>query len=157
EEEHVTDALLETGGLVRQDEYRTFFAIADEPHAGPDINGLRDAIAALRNKEDAFARCFLDFVNGRLNRHAIVGIAVAANGKSIVRQVDGVGIIEPRRVKRLAMGWENDSKQDHPEHYELPHRSLQKCCCLMQTHCNSRQLGKPGFHGSSPAPFIALV
>src|ERR1039458_6112675 len=85
EKEHAPDALLEPRGLVGKDEDGTLFAIADEAHAGPDVDGPGDAVAALRDKEDAFAGSFLDPVDGCLNGRAIVGIAVAANRELIGR------------------------------------------------------------------------
>src|ERR1035441_8878361 len=115
-------SLLEAGGLVGEDEDGTFFAITDEAHAGPDVDGPGDAVAALRNKEDAFAGFFLDPVDGCLNGRAIVGNAVAANGELIGRQVNGVGIVEPRGVKRCPTGGKSDSQEDNSEQYELPHR-----------------------------------
>ena len=123
EEKHATDSLLKPWGPVRQHEYRTFRAIADQPHARPDIDGSRDAKASLRNKEDSLAGCLLDSVDRGLNRRTIVGNAVALHRKPVRRQVNGLGIVQARRVVRCSAGGQAASQQDNSEHYEFPHRS----------------------------------
>ena len=123
EEEHAADSLLEARGPVRQHEYRTLLAVTDQAHARRNIDGSSNAIASLRNKEDALARCLLNHVNRGLDRRTIVGIAVAANRKLIWRQVNGLRIVQPRKVKRCSTGRQSASQQNNPEHHEFPHRS----------------------------------
>ncbi len=82
-EDHVSDSLLESWSVIRQDKDGTVRSIADNSNSGPDENGAGDAIAALRNKDDPFSRGLLKPVDRRLNRSAVIGLTVAVNRKPI--------------------------------------------------------------------------
>src|ERR1035438_2522962 len=79
--------VLVAGSAFGQQEDGACGAISDDADAGPDVEGLRQAVAALGNEDNSLAGGFLNLVNGLLNRPGIVGEAVAADGKGVRGEV----------------------------------------------------------------------
>ena len=101
EEEHVADVVLITGCVVGKEKLRARCAVADDAHAGPDVDGAGDAVLPCRDEEDAFAVFLFDFVDGGLDGFAVVGDAVGVDREVVLREVDGGGVVELRRVVGL--------------------------------------------------------
>ena len=100
EEDHIAFVVLVlvAGRAFGQQEDGAGGAISDDADAGPDVEGLRQAIAALGNEDNSLAGGFLNLVNGLLNSPGIVGETVAADGKGVRGEVDGLGVVQAEGV-----------------------------------------------------------
>src|ERR1035438_2865954 len=77
EEEHVGDAVLIPRSIFAKNKHRAMRTIPDDSYAGPEIDGPRNPVTALWNEDDPLAPGFLELVDGGLNGHAVVCLAVA--------------------------------------------------------------------------------
>src|ERR1039457_33757 len=100
EEDHIpfTVLVLVPGSAFRQQEDRAGGPVPDQANAGPDVDGLRQAVDSLGNEDDSLARGFLNLVNGPLKRLGIVGETVAADGEGVRAEVDGLGVVQAEGV-----------------------------------------------------------
>ena len=80
EEDHVLRMVfvaIEAGRVRCEDEDGARGAVADEADAGPDVDGVGEAVAAGGDEDDALVVGFLDGVDGSLDGVGVVGEAVA--------------------------------------------------------------------------------
>ena len=81
EEEHVGDAILITRRVFAKNKDRAMAAVPDHANAGPEINGPRNPVAALGNKDNSLAPGLLELVDGSLDGQAVIRLPVALNVK----------------------------------------------------------------------------
>ena len=74
-----------TGRVLGQGQDRPAVAVADQADAGPDVDGLREAVGPLRDEQDAGPGAGRDLVDGLLQGGGIVRNSVATD-----REVSGV-------------------------------------------------------------------
>ena len=74
-----------------QDNHRTFGTVANQPDAGPDINGIADVILPRREQNNSLAGGLLNLIDRFLQRSGVV----AAGWGNVNRP----GIFQPLRVK----------------------------------------------------------
>ncbi len=93
-------AFLEAGSVGAENEDGPMRAVADHADAGPDVDGLGQAILSLGNEDDSFfERGIRDLIDRRLNGSGVVADAVAMQVREIgFREIDSLGIVETESV-----------------------------------------------------------
>ena len=86
---HVRRPSLKSRGVVAQREDGPVCAIADHPHPRPHIQRARDAIPALRHKDDALPRRIRHRVDGFLQPGSVVRNAIAFQGEAVTGGIHG--------------------------------------------------------------------
>src|ERR1017187_83360 len=96
--------VLVAGSVFAQEENGACSSIPDHADAGPDVDGLRQAVAALGNEDDSLAGGFLNLINGLLKGRGVVGETVAADGEGVRGEVDGLGVVQAEGVVGCSPG-----------------------------------------------------
>jgi hypothetical protein len=113
EEEHVGDAVLISRSIFAKNKHRAMRTVPDDPYAGPEIDGPRNPVTALRNEDDSLAPGFLELVDGGLNGQAVVCLAVALNVEVPRREINGGGVVEAGGIHRVPIGAYRAAKSDN--------------------------------------------
>ena len=100
--------------------------VADQTNTGPEIDGAADAVAALGDKNDAFALAGLELVDRCLDRCAVVFLAVTVDVEFLGGEVDRSWIVEARGIGRSGKAdgsHQKRGKQDEKRSHK-PNNSL---------------------------------
>ena len=98
EKEHVGYTVLVSRRVFAQHEDGPFCSVPNDAHARPEIDGTADAVASLRNEDDAFPFAGLQLVDRRLDRCAIVCLAIRVDMELLGREVDGSRVVQPHWI-----------------------------------------------------------
>src|SRR5277367_1180062 len=102
EEYHVSGPLLKTRSVCSQHKCGPHSPKADQPDSGPDIDRLRQTVAARWNKQDALVRRLANLVDRLLQHGGVIRDSVALYREIIRREVNCFGIFGASRIVRGA-------------------------------------------------------
>ena len=110
EKEHVSDAILVTGGVFAQHKDGPLRTVTNDTYARPEIDGAADAVTPWWDKNDAFPFAGLQLVDCCLNGCAIVFFAVAMGVEFLCGEVHRRGVIQARGIDRSGEAGRRDEK-----------------------------------------------